>query len=98
MNCETIKEKVESGCGACSRVAEALWRTMKYIGKKRPRDLHLCESLPLGERRFIAVVEFEGSRFLVGGTSTSLVLLTKLESPRCSNESTVSAAIGGELH
>jgi len=43
-----------------------------------PRRLRLCESLALGERRFVAVVEFERSRFLVGGTSTSLVLLARL--------------------
>jgi len=43
-----------------------------------PRRLLLCESLPLGERRFVAVVEFERARFLVGGTSASLVLLARL--------------------
>jgi flagellar biogenesis protein FliO len=36
--------------------------------------------LPLGERRFVAVVEFERSRFLVGGTTSSLVLLARLGS------------------
>jgi len=39
----------------------------------------LCESVPFGERRFVAVVEFEQSRFLIGGTSASLVLLARLE-------------------
>jgi flagellar biogenesis protein FliO len=46
---------------------------------RQPRRLRLCESLPLGDRRFVAVVEFEQSRFLVGGTAGSLVLLAKLE-------------------
>ena len=32
----------------------------------------------LGERRFVAVVEFERARFLVGGTTSSLVLLARL--------------------
>jgi flagellar biogenesis protein FliO len=32
----------------------------------------------LGERRFVAVVEFEQSRFLIGGTQASLVLLAPL--------------------
>jgi len=39
----------------------------------------LCESLPLGERRFVAVVEFDRERFLLGGTASSLVLLSRLE-------------------
>jgi flagellar biogenesis protein FliO len=49
---------------------------------RRPvRRLRLCESLALGERRFVAVIEFERSRFLVGGTPNSLVLLTRLAEP-----------------
>jgi hypothetical protein len=48
------------------------------MARRTPRRLLLCESLPLGERRFVAVVEFERARFLVGGTSASLVLLARL--------------------
>jgi flagellar biogenesis protein FliO len=40
--------------------------------------LRLAETLPLGERRFVAVLEFERERFLLGGTASSLVLLTRL--------------------
>ncbi len=42
------------------------------------RRLRLAETLPLGERRFVAVLEFERERFLLGGTASSLVLLTRL--------------------
>jgi hypothetical protein len=56
----------------------ALWKQVLRFGRRAPRRLRLCESLPLGERRFVAVVEFDASRFLVGGTSSSLVLLSKL--------------------
>jgi hypothetical protein len=31
------------------------------------------------ERRFVAVLEFEQTRFLIGGTASSLVLLSRLE-------------------
>jgi len=41
--------------------------------------------LPLGERRFVAVVEFDAERFLVGGTPSSMVLLSRL--PDCSQAS-----------
>lgn len=47
--------------------------------RRRPRSLRLCESLSLGERRFVAVVAYEKSRFLLGGTSRSVVLLARLE-------------------
>lgn len=56
----------------------AFWQWIMRLGARPRRRLRLCESLPLGERRFVAVVEFERSRFLVGGTSTSLVLLARL--------------------
>jgi flagellar biogenesis protein FliO len=54
-----------------------LWRRTRSLAPG-PRRLRLCESLPLGERRFVAVVEFDDERFLVGGTSSSLVLLSRL--------------------
>jgi flagellar biogenesis protein FliO len=59
--------------------ASALWERIVRLGRRAPRRLRLAESLPLGERRFVAVVEFENSRFLLGGTSSSLVLLARLE-------------------
>jgi hypothetical protein len=60
-----------------ARVIE-LWERVLRLSRRRPRRLRLCESLPLGERRFVAVVEFDQARFLVGGTPSSLVLLSRL--------------------
>lgn len=48
---------------------------------RRQRRLRLVESLSLGERRFLAVVIIEGEKFLVGGGSNSLSLLTRLARP-----------------
>jgi flagellar biogenesis protein FliO len=56
----------------------ALWERVLRLSRRTPRRLRLCESLPLGDRRFVAVVEFEAARFLVGGTPASLVLLSRL--------------------
>ncbi|HTY83626.1 MAG TPA: flagellar biosynthetic protein FliO [Silvibacterium sp.] len=61
------------------RTAGEWWRRMLRLGGKRERRLRLCENLALGERRFVAVIEFEQSRFLVGGTPSSLVLLARFE-------------------
>jgi|HubBroStandDraft_6_1064221.scaffolds.fasta_scaffold278056_2 hypothetical protein len=58
------------------------WERFVRLGRRAPRRLRLCESLPLGERRFVAVVEFERARFLVGGTTSSLVLLAHLGNGR----------------
>jgi len=67
-----------AGLGALGPPARALWRWVTGLSRQAPRRLRLCASLPLGERRFVAVIEFEKSRFLVGGTSSSLVLLADL--------------------
>ena len=50
------------------------WRT------RRQRRLRLCETLALGEKRFLAVVAFEQQEFLVGGTGSTITLLTQLRS------------------
>jgi flagellar biogenesis protein FliO len=42
------------------------------------RQLRLRETLTLGERRFIAVVEFEQQKFLIAGTGSSVAMLTAL--------------------
>jgi flagellar biogenesis protein FliO len=55
-----------------------LWERVLRLRRRTPRRLRLCESLALGERRFVAVVEFEAARFLVGGTPSSMVLLSRL--------------------
>lgn len=43
--------------------------------KKR---LRVCESVSLGEKRFIAVVQLDGKEFLVGGAPNSLSLLASV--------------------
>jgi len=58
--------------------ARAWWQRLSQLGQRPSRRLRLSETLSLGERRFVAVIEFEQSRFLVGGTASSIVLLTQL--------------------
>jgi len=71
-----------SGSGIRLRFLD-LWERIWRLGRRSPKRLRLCESLPLGERRFVAVVEFEAERFLIGGTPTSMVLLSRLGDRCC---------------
>lgn len=48
-------------------------------GKKR---LRVCESVSLGEKRFVAVIQVDGEQFLVGGSASSVSTLAHLERPR----------------
>jgi flagellar biogenesis protein FliO len=58
---------------------QGMWAWLVRHSRREPRSLRLCESLPLGDRRFVAVVEYQQTRFLLGGTSNSLVMLARLE-------------------
>jgi flagellar biogenesis protein FliO len=55
------------------------WKTWNQR-RERVRRLRVNESVSLGEKRFVAVIQFEQQRFLVGGTGTSLSLLAELDS------------------
>jgi len=57
------------------------WKwTLKHIGSHHTRKrLRVCESVSLGEKRFVAVIEVDGEQFLVGGASSSVATLARLE-------------------
>lgn len=56
-----------------------LWQSLPRLRmRKAVRHLRLCESLPLGEKRLIAVVEYERQKFLIGGGAQSVCLLARL--------------------
>ena len=54
--------------------------------RRRERSLRICESLPLGEKRLLAVVQFEGRRFLIGATNESIALLDRLDPPSAARQ------------
>ena len=53
-------------------------RLQTWLRRQPHRQLRCCESLSLGEKRFVAVVQFEQMRFLVGGTASSIALISQL--------------------
>jgi hypothetical protein len=98
MRTDAVSERVVLIAGARSRPDQRGWprfyRWLLHIlrlAERTPRRLRLSESLALGERRFVAVIECERHRFLLGGTGQSLVLLAKLgetsdEEPKSTEE------------
>ncbi len=66
--------------GRWARQASA-WLRTRRVGAER--KLRLCDSVSLGEKRFAAVLEFEGQRFLVGGAAQSVQLLSELHPVGC---------------
>jgi len=56
-----------------------LWQVVPSLRiSKAPRRLRLCESVSLGEKRIVAVVEYETQKFLLGGSPHNVSLLARL--------------------
>jgi flagellar biogenesis protein FliO len=51
----------------------------RAVRSRRVRRLRVRETLSLGDKRFLAVVEFDRQEFLVGGSGNSLTLLARLQ-------------------
>jgi flagellar biogenesis protein FliO len=76
-------EETEAGMAASATtltfsLSTALRRWRAWLGQRPPRKLRLCETLALGEKRFVALVQFEQMRYLLGGTATSITLLSQV--------------------
>jgi len=103
MTIATICRKVRDARNPGPAPQPQLWRrVLELVGRflsrrQRPGRLRLSENLQLGERRFVAVVEFEQSRFLLGGTPASLVLLARLEGPASVVPATISTVARPEI-
>lgn len=55
---------------------ERIWALAS--ARRREKRLRLCEMLSLGEKRFIAVVQYGQEEFLLAGTAQNISLLKKL--------------------
>lgn len=44
-----------------------------------PSHLRLAETVSLGEKRFVAIIHVEGRKFLIGGGTAGVSLLTQLD-------------------
>jgi len=57
-----------------------LWILEKTRKQRASKVLKVCESVSLGEKRFVAVVQVAHERFLIGGASGSVSMLARLDS------------------
>ncbi|MBZ5649432.1 MAG: flagellar biosynthetic protein FliO [Acidobacteriia bacterium] len=61
-----------------------IWSVLKWIvlrakAQQGRKNLRVCETVSLGEKRFVAVVQVDEERFLIGGSSSAVSLLTRLQ-------------------
>jgi hypothetical protein len=70
-----------------SIIGESAWRTLqKILSQLRRRcvqrsmkKLRVSESVSLGEKRFVAILQVENRKYLIGGGAANVALLTQLE-------------------
>jgi flagellar biogenesis protein FliO len=55
------------------------WILQHVTVKQARKNLKVCENVSLGENRFVAVIQVDQERFLIGGSSSSVLLLTRLQ-------------------
>lgn len=66
---------------------DALLRAWKWLTQHSrgvltrgvPRRLRVAETVSLGEKRFVSILQVDGEQFLVAGSPSNIVLLAKLE-------------------
>ena len=74
------EDAAQHGKTVSSKFAAILGHILAMATGHRPeRRLHLCETLSLGEKRFIAVVEYGRQKFLLAGTPQNISLLKSLD-------------------
>jgi flagellar biogenesis protein FliO len=68
---------LKAGVGLLSRAWA--WFRAKQLAQSSTRRLRVAETVSLGEKRFVAVIQVDGQQFLIGGGATSVNLLAKLD-------------------
>lgn len=60
------------------------------------KQLRVSETIALGEKRFVAIVQAEGHKFLIGGSSAGVSLLTRLDEQTGSADSSEASTVPSE--
>jgi flagellar biogenesis protein FliO len=55
------------------------WLQSRQVARSNTRRLRVAETVSLGEKRFVAVVQVDGRHFLLAGGPTNIVLLAQLD-------------------
>jgi flagellar biogenesis protein FliO len=72
---------------AWTTALKEVWgRARRALGPRKTRRLRVRETLSLGDKRFLAVIEFDHQEFLVGGSGNSFALVARLHEGMVINE------------
>ena len=81
---QTLLQVLALQCTGLLRILTRVWywTQQKLKSHQVKKRLRVCESVSLGDKRFIAVIQVDGEQFLVGGSSSSVSTLAHLEPRR----------------
>jgi flagellar biogenesis protein FliO len=64
--------------GLLHKILSAVWKnSLGRVACRRERRLQLCETVSLGERRLVALIQLDNQPLLVGVTGSSITLLAQ---------------------
>jgi len=69
----TLLERILHWAAAAGRHVAGSLKT-----QRNAKAMRLCETISLGDKRFLAIVEVDEERILIGGSASSVALLTRL--------------------
>jgi len=91
----------DSQAFAPQNIRRSLWESIAALAgrvkiRRNVRALRLEETLSLGDRRMLAIVEWKGEKLLLGVTTQQITLLEsgKLEPPKKSQQRTRTEVLG----
>jgi len=85
--CSRGEAEVAQRPGGLRRIIESLLALLKSVKvQRRKRQMSLCETLPLGEKRFLAIVEIDQERLLIAATDHSISLLQRLDTANLASQ------------
>ena len=63
-----------------TRLLVTVRKAVRHVKVRRTqRSLHVCESLALGDRRFLLLVQCDRRRYLIGAATQSITLIDRLD-------------------
>lgn len=75
---------LQNASGLLSRALN--WIRERQSGRSGGRRLKVTETVSLGEKRFVAVIQVDGNQYLVGGGATNVALLAQLKGNESFND------------
>jgi Flagellar biosynthesis protein, FliO len=92
---EAVAEKENPPQPRSTTLISRAWTWLQKSNRfSNAKQLRVAETVSLGEKRFVALIDVEGQKFLVGGGASGVSLLTQLDSAHAADSVQPNAGAG----